>query len=84
RGGLIPAIEALNRDGRLKPLRPLRMTPFGEFIAACHLGDPADPGDSWRLGRRRERLYAQARGFDPRELIRSRDWKAPLRPGRNP
>lgn len=84
RGGLIPAIEALNRDGRLKSLKPLRMTPFGEFIAACHLGDPADPGDSWRLGRRRERLYAQARGFDPRELIRSRDWKAPLRPGRNP
>jgi phosphatidylserine/phosphatidylglycerophosphate/cardiolipin synthase-like enzyme len=60
-GGLIGAIEALNRDGRLSPIRPMKLTPFGEFIATYHLGDPADVSDSWRASRRRDRLYAAAR-----------------------
>lgn len=77
-GGLIAAIDALNRDGRLKPILPLKLTPLGEFVAAWHLGDPADPADSWRVGRRRERLYALARAFDPHELLHGHDWRAPL------
>ena len=43
------AIDALNREGRLRADRARReMTPLGEFIAAYHLGDPADVADSWR------------------------------------
>jgi len=61
RGGLIGAIEALNRDRRLAPIEPAPMTAFGRFVAAYHLGDPSDVSDSWRIGRRRERLYAKAR-----------------------
>jgi phosphatidylserine/phosphatidylglycerophosphate/cardiolipin synthase-like enzyme len=60
-GGLVPAIDALNRDGRLRPIEPVSMTPVGEFIAAYHLGDPSSVSDSWRLGRRRERLFEEAR-----------------------
>jgi phosphatidylserine/phosphatidylglycerophosphate/cardiolipin synthase-like enzyme len=60
-GGLIGAIEALNRDGRLAPIQPPRLSPLGEFVAAYHIGDPSDVGDSWRLGRRRERLIREAR-----------------------
>jgi phosphatidylserine/phosphatidylglycerophosphate/cardiolipin synthase-like enzyme len=78
-GGLIPAIDHLNRDGRLSPILPLKLTPFGEFIAACHMGDPVNPADSWRLGRRRERLYAEARALGVGGMFRSRNWKAPLR-----
>ena len=78
-GGLIPAIEHLNREGRLNPILPMKLTPFGEFIAACHVGDPVNPADSWRLGRRRERLYEEARALGEGGLFRSRNWDAPLR-----
>ena len=60
-GGLIPAIEALNREGRLQPIEPPHVTAFGEFVAKYHLGDPQDPKDSWNPGRRRERLYEAVR-----------------------
>jgi len=60
-GGLIAAIEALNREGRLQPIEPRKLSPMGEFIAAYHLGDPSSVADSWRLGRRRERLFREAR-----------------------
>jgi hypothetical protein len=60
-GGLGAAIDALNRDGRLASIEPPKMTAFGEFVAAYHIGDPADVSDSWRLGRRRERLIREAR-----------------------
>jgi hypothetical protein len=30
------------------------------------LGDPVSPQDSWRLGRRRERLFAEARALGER------------------
>jgi len=60
-GGLAGAIEALNREGRLAPIEPPKMSAVGEFIAAYHMGDPADVSDSWRLGRRRERLIREAR-----------------------
>jgi len=60
-GGLGAAIDALNRDGRLAPIEPPKMSAVGEFIAAYHLGDPSDVSDSWRLGRRRERLIREAR-----------------------
>jgi len=62
-GGLGAAIDALNRDGRLAPIAPPKLSPVGEFIAAYHMGDPSDVSDSWRLGRRRERLMRQAREF---------------------
>jgi phosphatidylserine/phosphatidylglycerophosphate/cardiolipin synthase-like enzyme len=64
-GGLIGAIDALNREGRLAPITPLKLTPLGEFIAAFHLGDPANVSDSWRIARRRERLFAEARALSP-------------------
>lgn len=60
-GGLGPAIDALNREGRLTPIEPPMMTGIGEFIAAYHIGDPSDTADSWRLARRRERLFQEAR-----------------------
>jgi hypothetical protein len=60
-GGLIGAIEALNRDGRLVPLDFRKQTPLGELIASYHLGDPANVADSWKAGKRRERLYEAAR-----------------------
>ncbi|THD78501.1 MAG: phospholipase [Phenylobacterium sp.] len=62
-GGLGGAIDALNRHGRLAPVEPPKMSPVGEFIAAYHMGDPSGVGDSWRLGRRRERLMRQAREY---------------------
>lgn len=60
-GGLGHAIDALNREGRLAPIEPPMMTGIGEFIAAYHIGDPSDTADSWRLARRRERLFQEAR-----------------------
>jgi hypothetical protein len=32
-------------------------------VSHYHLGDPADPSDSWRPGRRRERLYEAVRNM---------------------
>jgi phosphatidylserine/phosphatidylglycerophosphate/cardiolipin synthase-like enzyme len=60
-GGLARAIDALNRDGRLRPIEPPEVSAFGEFVAKYHLGDPQDPRDSWNPGRRRERLYEAVR-----------------------
>jgi phosphatidylserine/phosphatidylglycerophosphate/cardiolipin synthase-like enzyme len=61
-GGLVGAIDALNREGRLQPIEPPKITAFGEFVAHYHLGDPQDTRDSWRPGRRRERLYTAGQG----------------------
>lgn len=60
-GGLVGAIDALNRDGRMRQIEPPQMTAFGAFIARYHLGDPADVADSWNALRRRERLYRAVR-----------------------
>lgn len=60
-GGLVAAVDALNREGRLRPIDPSRGTVFQEFIARLHLADPAEATDSWRLHRRRDRLFRQAR-----------------------
>ncbi|HEY3694684.1 phospholipase D-like domain-containing protein [Phenylobacterium sp.] len=60
-GGLVAALDVLNREGRLKPIEPHAATPVGDFIARYHIGDPAGVADAWRLGRRRERLFAEAR-----------------------
>jgi phosphatidylserine/phosphatidylglycerophosphate/cardiolipin synthase-like enzyme len=60
-GGLVGAIDALNREGRLHTIEPPKTSHFGEFVSAYHLGDPAHVSDSWRVTRRRDRLYAQAR-----------------------
>ncbi len=68
RGGLIPAIDALNREGRLSPILPMKQTPLGEIIATYHLGDPYNVTDSWKATRRRDLLYNEPRGrrFMPR------------------
>jgi len=67
-GGLIGAIDALNRHGRLKPITPLKMGAFTSLIAAYHLGDPIGVQDAWRPWRRKRGLalevQAVARG-DP-------------------
>jgi phosphatidylserine/phosphatidylglycerophosphate/cardiolipin synthase-like enzyme len=60
-GGLAAAIDALNRDGRLKPIEPPDVTGFGELVAKYHLGDPQDTRDSWNPFRRRDRLYQAVR-----------------------
>ncbi len=59
RGGLIAAIEALNRHGRLRPIEALRLGPLAGLIAAYHLGDPVSADDAWRPWRRRERLDSE-------------------------
>jgi phosphatidylserine/phosphatidylglycerophosphate/cardiolipin synthase-like enzyme len=60
-GGLVPAVEALNREGRLQPIDLSRRSHFEEFIARYHVGDPAEASDSWRLQKRRDRLFREAR-----------------------
>jgi phosphatidylserine/phosphatidylglycerophosphate/cardiolipin synthase-like enzyme len=62
-GGLVPAIDALNREGRLTPIEPPAVTVLGKFVTKYHLGDPQDTEDSWRPSRRRERLYRKARAI---------------------
>ncbi|MDB5452870.1 MAG: phospholipase D/transphosphatidylase, partial [Caulobacteraceae bacterium] len=61
RGGLVAAIDHLNREGRLVDIEPPGMTGFGEAVAVFHLGDPSDVSDSWLPWRRRERLFREAR-----------------------
>jgi phosphatidylserine/phosphatidylglycerophosphate/cardiolipin synthase-like enzyme len=60
-GGLSRAIDALNTEGRLRPIEPPKVSPIGEFVTRYHLGDPSDPSDSWNAFRRRERLYRAVR-----------------------
>ncbi len=59
--GLAKGMDALAAagGGRLSPLRARAMGPAARLIAAYHLGDPCDPSDSWRPGRRRRRLRAK-------------------------
>ncbi len=61
RGSLGAAIEVLDHDHRLRRLGPRKMSAPGRMIAAFHIGDPADVADSWRIFRRRERLYQASR-----------------------
>lgn len=57
RESMIEAIEVLNRTGgRLKPVRPERLSKGARIIADFHLGDPAGVGDSFRPFKRRMRL----------------------------
>jgi phosphatidylserine/phosphatidylglycerophosphate/cardiolipin synthase-like enzyme len=69
-GGFAQALQALDGEGRLRRLEPQRLGPIGEFIAAFHIGDPRQVGDSWRPWRRRARLQAEAR--KARETISQR------------
>ena len=62
-GSLIRAIDVLDRNRRLLPLDCRKTSPFETFVAGCHLGDPSEPSDSWRIGRRRKRLFEQARAL---------------------
>ncbi len=60
-GGLVRAIDLLNRDRRLVPIDAVRGSPWSEFVAAWHVGDPSDASDAFRLPRRRRRLLGQVR-----------------------
>jgi phosphatidylserine/phosphatidylglycerophosphate/cardiolipin synthase-like enzyme len=62
-GGLIGAIEALNRHGRLKPITPLRMGAFTSLVAAYHLGDPLGVYDAWRPWRRKSILESEVQAI---------------------
>jgi phosphatidylserine/phosphatidylglycerophosphate/cardiolipin synthase-like enzyme len=52
-GSLRAAIEALNGQGRLRPLALGPASRFNKLVAEWQLGDPASPADSWRPWRRR-------------------------------
>jgi phosphatidylserine/phosphatidylglycerophosphate/cardiolipin synthase-like enzyme len=78
-GGLVGAIDSLNREGRLHPIEPPEVTALGEFVARYHLGDPQDPRDSWRPSRRRERLYKEAHAVKDAMLRATRLATARLR-----
>ena len=60
---LARAIDDLNGAGRLRPLEPRPLGPLAELIAAFHLGDPADPHDSWRPWRRKAGMESARREF---------------------
>jgi phosphatidylserine/phosphatidylglycerophosphate/cardiolipin synthase-like enzyme len=62
-GGLAPALRALDRSARLRPLEARRLGLAGEFVAEFHIGDPTDVADSWRPALRRERLLDEARAL---------------------
>ncbi|HEY0646577.1 phospholipase D-like domain-containing protein [Phenylobacterium sp.] len=62
-GSLVRAIDALNREGRLREIHPARPRGFAEFVSAYHLGDPSCPEDSWRPWRRRARLFEEAKAL---------------------
>lgn len=54
-GSLAGAIDRLD-DGelrRLRPLEPARLGPIASIVSTFHLGDPAEPADSWRPWRRK-------------------------------
>ena len=58
-GKLIRAIEALNRQGRLKRIVPHKLGKWARLIADFHLGDPMSPKDSMRPYLRRSRINRQ-------------------------
>jgi phosphatidylserine/phosphatidylglycerophosphate/cardiolipin synthase-like enzyme len=85
-GGLAGAIDALNRDGRLRPIEPPEVTALGEFVTKYHLGDPQDTRDAWRPNRRRERLYSELRaigGLGETQIWEDAEQQR-VRPPRNP
>jgi phosphatidylserine/phosphatidylglycerophosphate/cardiolipin synthase-like enzyme len=64
-GSLAAAIVELDSGPvrRLRPLEPRAQGPLANLISAFHLGDPADPADSWRPWRRRSDIEAERRAF---------------------
>jgi phosphatidylserine/phosphatidylglycerophosphate/cardiolipin synthase-like enzyme len=64
-GSLAAAIAELDTGParRLRPLEPEAQGPLANLISAFHLGDPADPADSWRPWRRRSDIEAERRAF---------------------
>ncbi len=79
-GAMIPALESQNAKNRLRRIEPMKLTPFGQFIAATHLGDPVEVADSWHPGRRQKRLYQQTRALGEGGMFRPRNWTLPLMP----
>ena len=78
-GGLAGAIDAMNRDHRLRPIEPPPTTALGEFVTHHHLGDPQDTRDAWRPGHRRERLYRQAHTLTKALILDARAVRQRLR-----
>jgi phosphatidylserine/phosphatidylglycerophosphate/cardiolipin synthase-like enzyme len=62
-GGLVPAMDVINRSGRLRPIEPETLTRMERFIAAFHIGDPTQTADSMRPWRRRIQLDHQIRSL---------------------
>ncbi len=64
-GGLAAAIEALDvsTPRRLRPLRSTPLGPLAQLIATYHLGDPADPTDTWRPWRRKAAIEVERQAF---------------------
>ena len=64
-GSLAATIEALDVGPlrRLRPLMPEPIGPLARFIAAYHLGDPADREDSWRPWRRKDVIEGERLRF---------------------
>jgi phosphatidylserine/phosphatidylglycerophosphate/cardiolipin synthase-like enzyme len=56
--GLIPAIDALNRSGRLQDIAAPTTGRMTRLVASYHLGDPLGVEDAWRPWRRRRKLDA--------------------------
>lgn len=55
-GSVIPAMERLNTGGRLRPMPAGANGWWDNFTSQNRLGDPADPGESWRLFKAERRL----------------------------
>lgn len=70
RGGLIAAIEALNDQGRLKPISPTPPSRLDGLVSAYHLGDPTGVSDAWRPLRRR-RVLSEPSGHPVGEEARN-------------
>ena len=51
-GGLVAAIDRLNRRGRLAQITTGKVTRWEILVARQHLGDPGDVKESWRPRRR--------------------------------
>jgi len=62
RGGVIPAIDALNGGRRLRPIAPASAGWWDRFSSRNRLGDPGGADESWRLFKGERRLLEPTQG----------------------
>jgi phosphatidylserine/phosphatidylglycerophosphate/cardiolipin synthase-like enzyme len=60
-GSLCLALDALNGEGRLRPIEGRRLSGVSALVARLHLGDPLTPTDSFRPWRRRAMIAREVR-----------------------